>query len=123
MEPFPFLDDAVGALGEVKLSKKTKAEKHARRVRSGRKRKHTLRPNPLKLPTGFSSPSPAIDAFIEMAFDQALLQLLRTSGIRDALLEAIKNAPPKKDEDASMTPELERIWARWKTFVSESEVS
>ena len=99
------------------MSKKTKA------VRSGRKRKNTLRPNPLKLPTGFSSPSPAIDALIDMSFDQALLHFLRTSGIRDALLEAVRNAPPKKDEDASMTPELERIWARWKTFVSESEVS
>lgn len=111
-------------MGGLKLSKKkTKAEKNARRVRSARKRKHTLRPNPLKLPNGFSSPSSAIDAFIDMAFDQALLHVLRTSGIRDALLEAIRNAPPKKDEEATMTPELERIWECWKTFVGESEVS
>lgn len=93
---------AVGRSGkrEVnKLSKKTKATKHAARARSKKKR----RPNPLKLPRGFKSrlsDKPLPDkVFFDLAFDHLLFELLRQSGIRDALLNAIRNAPPKRPED------------------------
>lgn len=74
--------------------------KHAARVERNKKRKHTLRPNPLKLPHDFSPhDSLTYNTFIDMTFDQALLQVLKASGIRDALFNAIKNAPPKDEEE------------------------
>lgn len=78
------------------MSKKTKAAKHAARVRSHKKR----RPNHisiLELPPGYI-PKGLDKALFEMAFDQLLLHLLRKSRIRDALLNIIKQAPPKNEE-------------------------
>lgn len=79
------------------MSKKTKATKHITRLRS-HKKKRPKRINPLVLPVGFI-PKALDDQLIDMMFDQALLSVLRTSGIRDALFEIIKKAPPKKDEE------------------------
>lgn len=62
------------------------------------------RPNPLVLPPEYVPKAWALDEeLIEMVFDQALLYVLRTSGIRDALLNRIRNAPPKKDEEKTDT--------------------
>jgi hypothetical protein len=85
---------------ESEMSKKTKATKHAARVRSHKKRRPN-RINPLVLPARYV-PKALDDALLEMAFDQALLGFLRSSGIRDAILKAIKKAPPKDDEPSTV---------------------
>lgn len=80
------------------MSKKTKATKHATRLRS-HKKKRPNRIHPLVLPPGYTPKAIDDKVLIEMVFDQALLHILKTSGIRDALLNAIKNAPPKDEEE------------------------
>jgi hypothetical protein len=82
---------------ESEMSKKTKATKHVARVRSHKKR----RPNRINPLAGYV-PKAIDDALLEMAFDQALLGFLRSSGIRDTILKAIKKAPPKDDEPSTV---------------------
>lgn len=78
------------------MSKKTKAAKHAARLRSHKKRRPN-RISPLELPPGYM-PKGRDEALLGMAFDQALLHFLRTSGIRDALLDIVRRAPAKDKE-------------------------
>ena len=80
------------------MSKKTKAQKHARRV-NAHKRRHRKN-SPFKLPMGFTVPPMPEDVLISMALDHVILQLLRTTGISDAIRKAMLKPP-----DENNTPE------------------
>ena len=82
------------------MSKKTNALKQAARRKPKHKRKK--RPNPAYgwLPEGqprMFPPPPLLD----FAFDMVLLEALRRSGIRDALLKLIETAQKKPNDSVT----------------------
>jgi len=85
------------------VSKKTNALKQAAR-RKPKHRKRKKRPNPAygRLPGGQQHMFPPL---FDFAFDMLLLEALRRSGIRDALIKALSEAAKQRNPPVILTSE------------------
>lgn len=83
------------------MSKKTKALKHAQRVRGRRKvkRRNPAFGHPIKL-AAFPMDT---DCMINATVDLMIMGMIRTSGLRDIVKKAILKAPPDFDAEGSTT--------------------